>query len=135
MANHQTHKEAKKKKAMTPFPNQEEQQKERNDLKKKKAWCEKGSDHYGMALPPRVAEHKENKPICQPSTWSVSCRLLSPGTLEAEGGDRRPLLPGILRQQVRRISPDFLPRPPLEPILSIDLRHDDQLAMNGGSGH
>ena len=89
-----------------------------------------------MAQPPRVAEHKENKPIRQPSTWSVSCRLLCPGTLVAEGGDRRPLLPGILRQQVRRISPDFLLvlRLPLVPVLSIDLRHD-QLTMNGGSGH
>lgn len=58
---------------------------------RKEAWCEKGSDHYATAT--RVAEHKESRPIRQPSTRPVSCPLPVPGTLEAEGGDRRRLPP------------------------------------------
>ena len=68
---------------------------------RKEAWCEKGSDHYATAT--RVAEHKESRPIRQPSTRPVSCPPPVPNTLEAEGGDRRRLSPlSIRRRQVRR---------------------------------
>jgi len=96
---------------------------------RKEAWCEKGSDHYATAT--RVAEHKESRPIRQPPTQPVSCPLPVRAGLKWKVATDDGSLLSIRRQQVRRISPDSLPKLPL--VVSIDLRQNGQLTMDGGN--